>query len=356
MSGPDPRVRNREIDQAQLRGFARSFSEIEWLLLILVTLYLFVTRPDAARDVIVAAILIGFAAFIILFRFTGILAERTAIRIGVEILGMIGFLTAVLAVSGSERAALTNLYLLPIVTAALALGRRATALVLALVTACYLMLVTLDEGYEAIDAAFVTQVVSVLAPFVLVAFLTILLGENIHIAKERIRALSDRDELTNLYNMRAFSRLAERHADLARQTNATYSLLMIDITELNAINEKLGHEAGNRAICLVGDALVRLTRASDVLSRYGGDEFAVLLVNADARIGREVAQRVRNVIFATTLEIDSQIVRVNVAVGVGSMPDDGNLFKDVMAAAVDDMYKDKHGREKPGGRLIIRRR
>ena len=355
MSGSDPRVRNQEIDQAQLRGFARSFSEIEWLLLILVTLYLFVTRPEAARDVVVVAILVSFAGFIVLFRFSKLFANRTVVKIGVEILVMIAFLTAVLAATGSERAALTNLYLLPIITAALALGRRATGLVLVLITVCYLLLVTLEQGYAALTAAFATQVASVLGPFVLVAFLTILLGENIHIAKERIRALADHDELTGLYNVRAFSKLAERHADLARNTTATYALLMIDINGLKSINDNFGHEAGNKAVVLVADALLRLTRASDILARYGGDEFAVLLANADFEVAQEVAQRVRNVTFATTLETDSRIVRVQVAVGVGCMPEDGTTFPDVMAAAVADMYKDKKGREKPAGQLIVQR-
>jgi diguanylate cyclase (GGDEF)-like protein len=356
MSGRDPRVRNQEIEQAQLRGFARSFSEIEWLLLILVTLYVFVTRPEVARDVVVVGILVAFAVFIIAFRYSSFLAGRTAIKIGVEILVMIAFLTAVLAVSGSERAALTNLYLLPIITVALALGRRATGLVLVLVTACYLMLVTLELGYAALTAAFATQVASVIGPFVLVAFLTLMLAENIHTAKERIRSLADHDELTELYNMRAFSKLAERHAELARRSETPYALLMVDVNALKAINDEFGHEAGNKALRLVADALVRLTRTSDIVARHGGDEFAVLLANADKDIAREVAQRIRNVVFATTLEVESRIVRVRASVGFGCMPDDGTALKDVMAAAGREMYKDKQGRDKPAGRLVIQKR
>jgi diguanylate cyclase (GGDEF)-like protein len=356
MSGPDPRVRNQEIEQAQLRGFARSFSEIEWLLLILVTLYLFVTRPDAARDVVVVTILVAFAMFIIAFRYSGFLATRMVAKIGVEILVMVAFLTAVLAVSGSERAALTNLYLLPIITAALALGRRATGLVLLLIAVCYLLLQALEQGYDALDAPFATQVASVLGPFVLVAFLTILLAENIHTAKERIRALADHDELTDLYNMRAFSKLAQRHAELARQSQGIYALLMVDINGLKAINDGFGSGAGDKALRLVADALVRLTRTSDIVARYGGDEFAVLLANADPSIAREVAQRVRNVVFATTLEVESRIVRVQVGVGLACMPDQGRTLQEVMAAAGRDLYKDKDGREKPAGRLVVQKR
>lgn len=355
MSGRDPRIRGQEIEQAQLRGFARSFSEVEWLLLILVTLYLFVTRPEAARDVVVVAILVGFAAFIVAFRFTAVLARRTAIKIAVEILGMIAFLTAVLAVSGSERAALTNLYLLPLITAALALGRRATGLVMLLVTVCYLMLATLEQGYDALSAAFATQVASVLGPFVLVAFLTILLSENIHIAKARIRALADHDELTELYNMRAFSKLAERHAEIARRSGAVYSLLFIDIANLKAINDGYGHEAGNRAIRLVADALIRLTRSTDIVGRYGGDEFAVLLADVEDSIAAEIAQRIRNVVYSTTLEADTRIVRVRVNVGVGSMPRDGRSLQEILTAAGKSMYEDREGREKPKGRLVIQK-
>jgi diguanylate cyclase (GGDEF)-like protein len=117
-----------------------------------------------------------------------------------------------------------------------------------------------------------------------------------------------------------------------------------------------GHEAGNKALRLVADALVRLTRTSDIVARHGGDEFAVLLANADKDIAREVAQRIRNVVFATTLEVESRIVRVRASVGFGCMPDDGTALKDVMAAAGREMYKDKQGRDKPAGRLVIQKR
>jgi diguanylate cyclase (GGDEF)-like protein len=349
--GRDPRVRDHEIEQAQLRGFAHSFAEIEWLLLLLVTLYLFVTRPDAARNLVVVAILVGFAAFIVLFRFSGLLAERTALRIGIEIMVMVAFLTGVLAVVDSARSALTNLYLLPLITAALALGRRATGLVLLLITTCYLLLATLDQGIGSVDAVFATEVAGVLGPFVLVAFLTILLGENIHTAKARIRALSDHDELTDLYNVRAFGKAAERHAELARRSGSPYAVLMVDINGLKSINDSYGHDAGNKALCMVADALLRLTRSTDVVARYGGDEFAVLLSDADRRIASEVAQRIRNVVFSTTLEVNSQMLRIKVGVGIGSMPPDGNTLQQVMAAAGESLSNDKLGREGPSTKI-----
>jgi len=351
----DPFERSLEIEQAQLRGFARSIAEVEWLLLILVMLYLFVTRPVTVRDEIVIGSLVVFALLVLTFRYTSRLRQRTRFKITIEILVMVTFLSAVLSQVGGETNPLVNLYLLPIITAALALGKRATALVVLLVCVCYVLLATLRGGTEALSAALASQAVGVLAPFLLVAFLTTLLAENIHTAKQRIRALSDRDELTNIYNIRAFLRLAEREHERAKRMELPYSILMVDLDHLKKINDTHGHEAGNRAVKLVADALNRITRSADIVSRFGGDEFVVYLADADRPAAEEVGQRVRNVVFATTLEISGTMVRVRVNVGVSSYPQDGNTLQAVMSVADKAMYKDKEHREPPKGKLIIQK-
>ena len=121
----DPIERGLEIEQAQLRGFARSIAEVEWLLLILVVLYFFFANPALARSVGVIGVLLGFAGFVLLFRYGRPLAKHTHLKLAIEILVMLAFLTAVLVALGGVQSPLLNLYLLPIVTAALALGKRA---------------------------------------------------------------------------------------------------------------------------------------------------------------------------------------------------------------------------------------
>jgi diguanylate cyclase (GGDEF)-like protein len=352
----DPIERSLEIEQAQLRGFARSIAEVEWLLLILVVLYLFIANPAVARSVGVLGVLLGFAAFVLLFRYGRPFAKHTHFKLGFEILVMLAFLSAVLVVSGGVRSPLVNLYLLPIITAALSLGKRAAALVVALVFLCYPLVGMLTEGLQGLNAQFGITAVGVLAPFVLVTFSTTLLVDNINTAKSRIRALSDRDELTSLYNMRAFARLAEQEHDAASRSARPYSILMVDIEHLKAINDTYGHEAGSRAVNLVAEALLRLTRSTDVVARYGGDEFIALLVGVDKAIADEVAQRARNVVFSTTLEVDVKMVRVKVNVGAASFPESGSNLQAVMAAADRAMYKDKDLREPPKGKLVIQKR
>ena len=352
----DPIERSLEIEQAQLRGFARSIAEVEWLLLILVVLYLFIANPALARSIGVLGVLLGFAGFVLLFRYGRPFAKHTHFKLAFEILVMLAFLSAVLVVSGGVHSPLVNLYLLPIITAALALGKRAAALVVALVFLCYPLVGMLTEGLPGLNAQFGITAVGVLAPFVLVAFSTTLLVDNINTAKSRIRALSDRDELTALYNMRAFARLAEQEHDSASRHGRPYSILMVDIEHLKIINDTYGHEAGSRAVNLVADALLRLTRSTDVVARYGGDEFIVLFSTVDKEIAEEVAQRIRNVVFATTLEVDVKMVRIKANVGAASFPESGNNLQTVMAAADRAMYKDKGLREPPKGKLIIQKR
>jgi diguanylate cyclase (GGDEF)-like protein len=349
----DPIERSLEIEQAQLRGFARSIAEVEWLLLILVVLYLFIGNPDLARSPAVLSVLLGFAAFVLLFRYARPFARSVLLKLAIEILAMLAFLTAVLVFAGGVRSPLVDLYLLPIVTTALALGKRETALVMVLVGGCYALVEWLTVGSAGLSTDFGLRAVGVLAPFALVAFCTTLLVDNINTAKQRIRALSDRDELTGLYNLRAFLRLAEHEHDLATRMGRSYAILMVDIEHLKAINDTYGHNAGNRAVNLVGDALVRLTRSTDLVARYGGDEFIVLLGNVDKEIADEVAQRIRNVVFATTLEVDVKIVRIKANVGAAAFPEHGNSLQIVMAAADRLMYKDKELREPPKGKLIV---
>ncbi|HEY5622238.1 MAG TPA: GGDEF domain-containing protein, partial [Gammaproteobacteria bacterium] len=299
--------------------------------------------------------LIAFAGVILAFRIAPGMRERTLFRITLEILVMVAFLTAVLSQAGGEVSPLLNLYLLPIIAAALALGKRATVLVVVLVCVCYFLLAVLRGGVGILTPALATQATGILAPFLLVAFLTSMLAENILTAKRRIRSLSDRDELTKIYNIGAFMRLAQSEHSRAIRVERAYSILMIDVDGLKRINDTLGHEAGNRALMLVADALTRITRTEDVAARYGGDEFILLLPGIERDGAEELAQRIRNVVFSSTLEVGPKMVRVNVSVGCASFPTDGADIEALMQAADRAMYRDKDMRKKPEDTLVLQK-
>lgn len=352
----DYRDRSLEIERAQLRGFARSIAEVELLLLLLVALYLFVARPEAANRIVVVGALLAFAAAVLLLRRLPRLRAKTELKITLEILTMVGFLTIVLGQIGPEARPLFNLYLMPIIAAALVLRRLGTFLVTVLVSSCYFLLTTTEGGLESVSPALLTQAAAVLVPFLLVAFLTSLLADNIQTAKRRIQALSDRDDVSNLLNIRAFVRMAERaHRDTVRR-EANYSILLVDIDRLKQINETFGLEAGNKALRTVGEAMLRITRSGDIVARLGGDEFVALLPNKEFTAASELAQRLRNLVYASTFEVNVDIVRISVSVGVANFPSDGDTLERVITAADRAMYKEKELRTKPDGKLVIQKR
>ena len=238
----------KDIEQAQLRGFARSIAGVEWLMLALVGLYLLVDAPVAANRVVLVGSLLAYAAILLLSRVVPRLRANAQLRLAMEIFAMAAFLTVVLSQVGVETSPLLNLYLLPVIAAALVLGRRATVLVTVLVSLCYVLLIYTYRGLEAVSPVQLIRAATLLAPFLLVAFMTSLLANDIQRAQRRIRALSDRDVLTGLLNIRAFMRRAQRVHERTTQADGTYSILMVDIDRLKQINETYGHEAGNRAL------------------------------------------------------------------------------------------------------------
>ena len=355
MSAND-RDRRLAIEQAQLRGFERSIAGVEWLLLSLVLLYVFVVTPDAARQLALLGVLIAFAASLLILRFAPGAVSEPARRLTFQIVLMVAFLTAVLGLLGDTGSRLLNLYLLPITAGALMFGRRGALLVTGLVCACYFGLVAFNAWPVTLSAATLTQAATVLMPFALVAFMTSQLAENIRASQRKIQALSDRDGLTGLFNIGAFMRRAERAHALTAKRDGTYSILLIDINQLKQINDTYGHDAGNRAIKTVAEALLRVTQAQDIVARFSGEEFIAFLANQEVTAATEIGQRLRSLAYASTFEVNVDIVRIQVSVGVANFPVDGDSLERVMSAADRAMYEDKALRATPEGQLVIQKR
>ena len=108
-----------------------------------------------------------------------------------------------------------------------------------------------------------------------------------------LESLSLIDDLTGLYSLRGFSDLGERHLQLARRAGRPLLLIYLDLKSLRTINDALGHDAGDHALRDVAGLLRATFRQSDILARVGGDEFAVLAVEAGRDTQRELVERLR---------------------------------------------------------------
>ena len=102
--------------------------------------------------------------------------------------------------------------------------------------------------------------------------------------------LAEHDPLTGLHNARAFMDRYRRAFERAAAGSEPLAIMLIDVDKLKEINDGHGHEAGNRALVRVAEALRASKRAADVAARWGGDEFAVLLEGADAAAALRVAE------------------------------------------------------------------
>jgi diguanylate cyclase (GGDEF)-like protein len=317
-----------------LQGIARSVREVQLLLLLLTVLFYFVARNSIASSTAWFLTLLIFGVAVLTGPLVARLRRQPRLRLSLEAVAMVLFITALITQAGRSAAPLSHLYLLPVVTAALVLGRRNTGLLLLLILVARLLVSLLVHGISGLSLAHLIALFAELAPTLLVAFLTSALASNLDQATRAIRSLADLDDLTGLNNLRSFSKLAEREFSLAGQEGAPCALLMIDVEQLEQINDRFGHEAGDRALCAIAASIRRATRTGDLCARYGGDEFVVLLPRCGREAGEAVASRIRHDVYSGTQDFDYAMRRLSVAIGVAAAPGDGRELRMLFRKAV----------------------
>jgi diguanylate cyclase (GGDEF)-like protein len=131
---------------------------------------------------------------------------------------------------------------------------------------------------------------------------------------DKIKRVSDTDDLTGLYNMRAFSAILHRSFKQSVRHAHALTVVMIDCDNLKVVNDTHGHQAGNRLLQHVVRHVREELRGSDVLARFGGDEFTILVNNADPVAADRVADRVREV-FTEPFVLDGGEFFLSASVG-----------------------------------------
>jgi diguanylate cyclase (GGDEF)-like protein len=337
------------IEQEELRGISRTVAEIHWLLLILVLLYLVFggERGDPEAEAAVAAGLFFYAALVMSFRYANFYKSETRWKIAIETLGMIAFITWVLWYTERLASPLTNLYLLPVITSALTLGKLATLANVGLIGACYIFLGGGVEPVELASLRFIAGFAAQLAPVLLVAYITTMFSADIRYGLQQAKLLSETDDLTGLFNTRGFAIAANRLFSQALRYGRPAAVLMIDSDNLKMVNDSHGHDAGSSLLRQVANAVQAELRATDVPARYGGDEFIVLLPETPPKGALDVAERIRGAIHARPLALGGGQVSASVSIGVACYPEDGRTL-DMLAARADRaLYQAKQqGRNK----------
>jgi diguanylate cyclase (GGDEF)-like protein len=152
-------------------------------------------------------------------------------------------------------------------------------------------------------------------------------------AESQAQLLAITDPLTGLGNYRRL--LDVFHAEIERsgRTGRPFAVLLLDLDGLKKINDCYGHLAGSRALCRLADVLRVFCRSIDTATRYGGDEFAVILPETTASAAGFVASRIRR-----RLATDSEQPTLSASIGVAVYPQDGETIEALLCTADRELY------------------
>jgi diguanylate cyclase (GGDEF)-like protein len=155
-----------------------------------------------------------------------------------------------------------------------------------------------------------------------------------------LRRIAAVDGMTGLFNRRHFDALAAAEWERFRLHRRPLSLLLVDIDFFKSVNDRHGHGVGDRVIIQVADACKDQERKSDIVARFGGEEFALLLPDTEIRAAVAAAERLRDMVSRHVLALPDENVAVTVSIGVAEARE-GSALDAMLAEADRALYQAK---------------
>jgi diguanylate cyclase (GGDEF)-like protein len=160
--------------------------------------------------------------------------------------------------------------------------------------------------------------------------------------RDTLRSQSIRDPLTGLHNRRSLEETLERELLRARRAEWPVGLLMLDLDKFKAINDTFGHDAGDEVLKGVAHVLQTRLRGTDLVCRYGGEEFVIVLPQLSLAGTLERGDNIRRMVKGLTLSHRTRSLgRVSVSIGAASFPEHGGTLGDLLEAADAALYRAK---------------
>ncbi len=159
---------------------------------------------------------------------------------------------------------------------------------------------------------------------------------------EILKDSSLKDGLTGLYNRRFLEEFIDKLTSQSKRKEQRYAILMVDIDYFKMVNDTYGHDVGDVVIKKLSDILQSSIREADLAIRFGGEEFLILLHEADANGAVMVAQKIRKSFADVSFEVENEVMKKTLSIGVALYPDDADSIWKVIKFADTALYKAKH--------------
>ena len=166
---------------------------------------------------------------------------------------------------------------------------------------------------------------------------------------EESQRLATIDTLTGLYNRRQFFFLAEKEIERARRYNKQLAVIMVDLDQFKAINDTYGHLVGDQVLRAVAKACNQALRKVDIVGRYGGEEFTIILPEIGLEGAKYVAERLRTLIAAIEIKTDQGLVKVTISQGLAASDEKHNTLEILLERADKALYTAKS----TGGNQVV---
>jgi diguanylate cyclase (GGDEF)-like protein len=151
------------------------------------------------------------------------------------------------------------------------------------------------------------------------------------------------DGLTGLWNRRLFDLRTAEELQRAIRFQEPFAVLMVDIDHFKAVNDEHGHQAGDAVLIELARRLTEATREVDVVTRYGGEEFALILPKTGVDGAMLLAEKIKEAMVAEPFAAGDALVPVSVSIGVAAYPDHGLSVPEIISAADAALYRAKAG-------------
>jgi diguanylate cyclase (GGDEF)-like protein len=150
-----------------------------------------------------------------------------------------------------------------------------------------------------------------------------------------LRRTAERDELTGISNRRPFERALEREWERAVRYDRPLSLLFLDADDFGAMNKRFGHLMGDEALKIIARQIRQHIRRTDLVARWGGEEFVVLLPETDRTQASMMAERIRALVEQCPVRDRDRVSQVTVSTGVASHPGKARSAAELLRQAID---------------------